>query len=72
MSKAEKREQKIRQNTKNVSLDDFEWLICKYGSIKMGGNHAVAVINGRLYPYPRKNPVQQPYVIGLLKIIDRQ
>jgi hypothetical protein len=42
MSSQEKRESKIRENTKNVSLEDFEWLINKYGYIKAGGNHPKA------------------------------
>jgi hypothetical protein len=33
VTKADKREQKIRENTKNVSLEDFEWLVCHYGHI---------------------------------------
>ncbi len=69
MSKKDKREQKIRESTKNVSLADFEWLINQYGYIKAGGSHAVAVINDTSYPYPRKNPMGQPYVKRLLEII---
>jgi hypothetical protein len=70
MSKRENREQKIRNNIKNVSLADFEWLIGQYGYIKAGGNHAVAIIGQVSYPYPRTNPMGQPYVKGLLEIID--
>ena len=70
MTRMAKREQKIRRNTKNVSLDDFEWLIHQYGCIKMGGSHAIAVIGGISFAYPRKNPVGQPYVRRILEIID--
>ncbi len=72
MVKVDKREQKIRQNTKNVSLEEFEWLIRRYGYIKAGGNHSVAVIGNQAYPYPRTNPVRQPYVKGLLELIDKE
>jgi hypothetical protein len=70
VSNADKREQKIRWNTKNVSLEDFEWLIRRYGYIKAGGNHSIAVIGNQHYPYPRCNPVRQPYVKRLLELID--
>ena len=72
MSKREKREHKIRDNTKNVSLEDFEWLINQYGFIKMGGSHSVAVIENISYAYPRKNPMGQPYVKRLIEIIDNR
>ncbi len=70
MSRQSKREQKIRENIRNISLEDFEWLINQYGYIKAGGNHAIAIIGHEAYPYPRKNPVPQPYVKGLLALID--
>jgi hypothetical protein len=70
VSNADKREQKIRLNTKNVSLEDFEWLISRYGSIEFGGNHALANISGTRLPYKRKNPVLFHYVEELLVIID--
>ena len=72
MSKKEKRELKIRECVKNVSLEDFEWLINQYGYIKAGGSHSLAVIGTRTYPYPRTNPVNQNYVKGLLGIIDNE
>ena len=72
MGKADKREQKIRQNPKNVSLEDFEWLICRYGYIKAGGNHSEAVIGKESYPYPKANPVRQCYVKELLELIDKE
>ena len=44
MSKKEKLEVKIRNNPRNVSLKDFESLICRYGEIKEGGSHPQAII----------------------------
>jgi hypothetical protein len=72
VTKADKREQKIRENTKNVSLEDFEWLICRYGYIKAGGSHSLAIIGREQYPYPRENPMRQPFVKGLLEHIDKE
>jgi hypothetical protein len=72
MTRADKREQKIRENTRNVSLEDFEWLICQYGYIKAGGNHPEAIIGLESYPYPRTNPVRQCYVKRLLERIDKE
>jgi hypothetical protein len=70
MSKNEKREQKIRNNIKNVSLAEFEWLIKKYGDIEEGHHHAKALINGHSFPYPRENPLKYTYVERILEIID--
>jgi hypothetical protein len=70
MSKAEKREQKIRKNTANVSLEEFEALINRYGKIIEGGSHPKAYINNHVYPYKRQNPVNAKYVEDILKIID--
>jgi hypothetical protein len=70
MSKADKREQRIRENVNNVSLDDFEALINKYGFIKMGSNHPKAIIGNTMFPYKRENPVKPAYVKGILEIID--
>lgn len=70
MSKAEKREHQIRENTANVSLEDFEALINQYGYIKFGGNHAKAIIGKTMYPYKRENPIKQAYVKDILEIID--
>ena len=72
MKKTDKREQKIRRNIKNVSLEDFEWLIGKYGRLEFGGNHAIASIGNIRYPYKRQNPVNFHYVKELLKIIDER
>lgn len=70
MSKAEKREQRIRLNTKNVSLEEFEALINQYGCIKEGGSHPEAYINNHFYPYKRQNPVSEHYVEDILRFID--
>jgi len=72
MVKADKRELKIRQNPKNVSLADFEWLINQYGYIKAGGRHALAVIGGIHYSYPRNSPVHYVYVKALIELIDKE
>lgn len=71
MSKAEKREQRIRENPCNVSLEDFEALINQYGYIKFGGSHPKAIIGNVMFPYKRTNPVKPPYVEGILEIIDK-
>jgi hypothetical protein len=70
MTRADKREQKIRENTKNVSLEDFEWLIFRYGYIKAGGSHPVAIIGQQSYAYPKTNPVRQVYVKKLLEYLE--
>jgi hypothetical protein len=71
MSKQEKREIRIRENTKNVSLEDFEAFINQYGYIKFGGRHPKAIIGNTMFPYKRTNPVRPPYVEGILGIIDK-
>jgi hypothetical protein len=71
MTKQEKREQRIRLNPKNVSLQDFENLINQYGRIATCGNHFKALIGGYTLPYKRENPIKFAYVKALLKIIDR-
>ena len=70
MSSDEKREQKIRDNIKNVSLTEFEFLIRRYGQIVQGGNHPKAIINGHTFPYKKENPVNYHYVRRILEIID--
>lgn len=72
MSKAEKREQKIRENPRNVTLEDFEALINQYGFIKFGGSHPKAIIGNIMFPYKRENPIKPAYVEGILAIIDNQ
>ena len=70
MSKKEKLETRIRNNTKNVSLADFEALVIKYGRMEMGGKHAKARIGKATLTYKRVNPVPPEYVTDLLEIID--
>jgi len=70
MTKAGKREQKIREYPCNVSLEDFEALINRYGHIKFGGSHPKAIIGNIVFPYKRTNPIKAPYVEGVLEIID--
>ncbi len=72
MSKTDKREQKIRRNTKNVSLEDFEWLISRYGKAEHGGKHGLASIGDTRYPYRRQNPMNFHYVDELLRVIEEQ
>ena len=70
MSRKEKVEARIRNNPKNVSLDDFEALVNKYGRIEMGGKHAKARIGNATLTYKRVNPIPPEYVNDLLEIID--
>ncbi len=70
MTKKDRREQKIRNNTANVSLTEFEALIKRYGEIVEGGSHPKAHINQHYYPYKRSNPVDGHYVRGVIRLID--
>jgi hypothetical protein len=70
MSKADKKEQRIRNNSNNVSIEEFEALIKRYGEILEGGDHPKAYINGHVFPYKRHNPVSAHYVEAILGIID--
>jgi hypothetical protein len=70
MSKAEKREQRIRENTTNVSMPDFEALIKRYGKIIEGENHPKAHIGNHVFPFKRENPVKAHYVEAILGLID--
>ena len=70
MGKKEKREERIRRDTSNVSLEDFEALIRQYGRIKEGSKHPLAIIGKRVSPYKRTNPVHKPYVDKIIEIID--
>jgi len=70
VSKKEKLEVKIRNNPRNVSLDDFEALIKHYGEIIGGGSHPKAHINNHIYPFKRENPVKSHYVEAVLGFID--
>ena len=71
MSKKEKREQKIRSNPANVSIEEFEALIKQYGQIEEGSKHPKAVIGKDVFPYQRTNPIHRPYVDYLINSIDR-
>ena len=70
MSKKEKVEARIRNNPRDVSLDDFETLVSKYGRIEMGAKHAKARIGNATLTYKRVNPIPPEYVNDLLEIID--
>ena len=70
MSKREKLEARIRNNPKNVSLDDFESLVKKYGHIEMGGKHAKARIGNTTLTYKNLQKSSPEYVTELLEIID--
>lgn len=70
MSKKEKREQKIRDDITNVSIEDFEALIRQYGYIKGTGGYLKARIGNYTMPYKRENPIKPCYVKDLLQIID--
>ncbi len=65
-----KREDRVRDNASNVSLEDFEALIKQYGYIKEGSKHPKAIIDKRVFPYKRMNPVRRVYVDKILEIID--
>ena len=66
----EKLEEKIRENPGNVALKDFEWLIRRYGDIKEGGKHPLAITGNEKLTYKRENPVKPVYVKYLLTMID--
>ncbi len=56
-AKRDKREERIRENVTNVSLNDFEALISNYGCIEAGGKHPKAIIGKFTMPYKGENPV---------------
>jgi hypothetical protein len=70
MTSDEKREQKIRNNIKNVTLVEFEFLIKRYGELVQGGSHPKAIINGHTFPYKKESPLNFNYVKKILEIID--
>jgi len=72
MSRADKKEQRIRENTANVSLEDFEALIKRYGEVISGGSHPKAYIGNHVFPYKKENPVKAHYVEAILRFIDEQ
>ena len=70
MPKKQKLLDKVRQNVRNVSLEEFESLINMYGYIEMGGKHPKAIIGVHTMPYKRENPIKSCYVKELINIID--
>jgi hypothetical protein len=70
LSKADKKEQKIKQNPTSLSLEDFESLINQYGFIKGSGSRIKARIGNYTMPYKRENPVKPCYAKDILQIID--
>ncbi len=70
MSKKDKLEARIRNNPKNVTLDEFETLVNKHGRIEMGSKHAKARIGNSTLTYKRVNPMPPEYVVELLEMID--
>ncbi len=71
MSKKSKREERIRQNQTNVSIEEFEALVAQYGRIKEGSKHPQAVIGKKVMSYKRENPVKPVYVKIVLQMIDK-
>lgn len=70
MTKRGKLEARIRNNPKNVSLDEFETLVKAYGRIEMGGKHAKARVGAATLTYKRVSPMPPEYVTDLLEMID--
>lgn len=70
MSQKEKLLAKIRKNSRNVSLNDYEALINSYGHIEEGSRHPKAIIGFSTLPYKREKTVKSCYVKELLEIID--
>jgi hypothetical protein len=72
MTKNQKRLDKIKQNPRNVPLDDFEAVARQYGFIKEGTKHPRVVIAGQAsIPYKRESPVKKCYVDELLEAIEK-
>jgi metallophosphoesterase superfamily enzyme len=70
MAKKDKRELRIQHNPRNVSLEDFESLIKRYGEIIEGHSHPKAHIANHVFPYKRENPIKGCYVDQILRFID--
>ena len=70
MVRKEKRFNRIRNNPRNVSLEDFEALVNTYGNIETGSKHPKAIIGIHTMPYKKENPMKSCYVKELLSIID--
>ncbi len=72
MTRKQKLLDKIRQNVRSVSLNDFEALIKAYGYVEEGAKHPKAIIGTHTMPYKRESPVKSCYVKEFLEIIDEQ
>ncbi len=70
MAKDEKRLNRIKNRTKNVTLREFEALINAYGYIEEGGRHPKAIVGKHTMPYKRENPVKSCNVRELIGIIE--
>lgn len=70
MPRKERRIDRLRQKTGNVSLEDFEAMINAYGHVEPGAKHPKAIIGVHTMPYKRENPVKVCYVKELIAIID--
>jgi hypothetical protein len=64
--------EKIRRNTRNVSLEEFESVATHFGEIEQGGKHPRIVIGKQTLPYKPENPIKSCYVSDLLDIIDEE
>jgi predicted RNA binding protein YcfA (HicA-like mRNA interferase family) len=77
MSKRKKRLERLRQNPKNVSLDDLQIVLEDYGfefKQTVGSHHTFSVEIGgklRLLVIPFRRPVKPIYVKKALKLIDQ-
>ena len=70
MPQKEKLLAKIRKNSRNVSLKDYEALVNCFGHIEEGLKHPKAIIGAYTLPYKREKTVKSCYVKELLEIID--
>lgn len=70
MTKRDKRLQKLKQNIRNISLEEFEAIINEYGRLEFGSRHPKAIIGGKVLAYKRRNPVSPWYVEELISMIE--
>ena len=68
MTRNDKLLRKVKENPRNVSLEEFEALIKINGYIKEGSKHPAARIGNYTMPYRRENPIKACYVKELLRI----
>ena len=77
MSKRKKRLERIRQNPKNVSLDDLRLVLEDYGfeyKQTVGSHYTFSYILGgqvELFVVPFRRPVMPVYVKRAIKLIDQ-